>query len=68
VRTLFPPATLSATNRLIQLGAITMTGKWLFRAHHLLKTFWTGPHGWRDQQHPDGTEILSGYTPADACE
>jgi hypothetical protein len=26
-----------------------------FRQHHLLKTFWSGPHGWRDQQHPDGT-------------
>lgn len=27
----------------------------LCRKHHLLKTFWTGPTGWRDQQHPDGT-------------
>nr|WP_235192497.1 HNH endonuclease signature motif containing protein [Mycobacterium asiaticum] len=29
--------------------------KCLCRKHHLLKTFWTGPHGWRDRQHPDGT-------------
>ena len=27
----------------------------LCRKHHLLKTFWTGPDGWTDQQHPDGT-------------
>jgi hypothetical protein len=27
----------------------------LCRKHHLLKTFWTGPGGWRDTQHPDGT-------------
>ncbi|MBI5737593.1 MAG: DUF222 domain-containing protein [Mycolicibacterium neoaurum] len=25
------------------------------RIHHLIKTFHCGPHGWRDQQHPDGT-------------
>lgn len=25
------------------------------RYHHLLKTFWTGPRGWSDQQLPDGT-------------
>ena len=29
--------------------------KCLCRKHHLLKTFWTGPDGWTDQQHPDGT-------------
>ncbi|MBB2993241.1 hypothetical protein FHR72_004749 [Mycolicibacterium iranicum] len=29
--------------------------KILCRFHHLLKTFWTGPTGWRDRQHPDGT-------------
>ena len=29
--------------------------KCLCRKHHLLKTFWSGPNGWRDQQHPDGT-------------
>ncbi|WP_206430458.1 hypothetical protein [Mycobacterium sp. P7213] len=23
--------------------------------HHLLKTFWTGPRGWSDRQHPNGT-------------
>ncbi|GFG83690.1 HNH endonuclease signature motif containing protein [Mycolicibacter algericus] len=27
----------------------------LCRKHHLLKTFWTGPGGWHDIQHPDGT-------------
>lgn len=27
----------------------------LCRKHHLLKTFWTGPRGWHDTQHPDGT-------------
>jgi len=31
--------------------------KCLCRKHHLLKTFWAGPHGWRDQQLPDGTVI-----------
>lgn len=25
------------------------------RKHHLLKTFWCGPNGWRDEQRPDGT-------------
>ena len=25
------------------------------RHHHLMKTFWTGPGGWQDVQHPDGT-------------
>ncbi|ADT97306.1 HNH endonuclease signature motif containing protein [Mycolicibacterium gilvum] len=29
--------------------------KCLCRFHHLLKTFWTGPGGWHDRQHPDGT-------------
>jgi Domain of unknown function (DUF222) len=29
--------------------------KCLCRKHHLLKTFWSGPNGWRDRQHPDGT-------------
>jgi hypothetical protein len=23
----------------------------------LLKTFWAGPHGWRDDQRPDGTVV-----------
>lgn len=27
----------------------------LCRKHHLLRTFWTGPDGWTDVQHPDGT-------------
>ncbi|BBY17979.1 HNH endonuclease signature motif containing protein [Mycolicibacterium litorale] len=31
--------------------------KCLCRKHHLLKTFWTGQTGWRDQQLPDGTVI-----------
>jgi hypothetical protein len=31
--------------------------KCLCRKHHLLKTFWAGRHGWRDQQLPDGTVI-----------
>ena len=29
--------------------------KCLCKKHHLLKTFWCGPTGWRDRQHPDGT-------------
>ncbi|CAN5686647.1 HNH endonuclease signature motif containing protein [soil metagenome] len=31
--------------------------KCLCRKHHLLKTFWGGPGGWRDVQCPDGTVI-----------
>ncbi|WP_204250258.1 HNH endonuclease signature motif containing protein [Mycolicibacterium goodii] len=31
--------------------------KCLCRFHHLLKTFWTGPRGWADRQHPDGTVV-----------
>ncbi|MGY4710251.1 DUF222 domain-containing protein [Mycolicibacterium sp. CBM1] len=31
--------------------------KLLCRVHHLLKTFHTGPKGWRDTQQPDGTVI-----------
>jgi Domain of unknown function (DUF222) len=31
--------------------------KCLCRQHHLLKTFWAGPHGWRDDQRPDGTVV-----------
>lgn len=27
----------------------------LCRAHHLLKTFWTGHAGWAEKQHPNGT-------------
>jgi hypothetical protein len=29
--------------------------KCLCRFHHLVKTFWGGPRGWRDRQLPDGT-------------
>ncbi|BBZ49464.1 DUF222 domain-containing protein [Mycobacterium heidelbergense] len=39
--------------------------KCLCRKHHLLKTFWPGPGGWRDEQLPDGTVIWtspSGHT------
>lgn len=32
------------------------------RTHHLMKTFWGGPNGWRDKQLPDGTVIWT--TPA----
>ena len=28
----------------------------------LLKTFWTGINGWADEQLPDGTEMLVGYS------
>jgi hypothetical protein len=31
--------------------------KCLCRDHHLLKTFWAGRNGWRDDQLPDGTVI-----------
>jgi hypothetical protein len=31
--------------------------KCLCRKHHLLKTFYNGPDGWRDRQLPDGTVI-----------
>ncbi|KAA0075603.1 HNH endonuclease, partial [Mycolicibacterium sp. P9-64] len=31
--------------------------KALCRFHHLLKTFWGGPHGWRDRQQPDGDVV-----------
>lgn len=32
------------------------------RAHHLVKTFYTGPGGWTDHQDPDGTITLSAPT------
>jgi hypothetical protein len=31
--------------------------KCVCRKHHLLKTFWTGINGWRDQQWSDGTIV-----------
>jgi len=40
-------------------GGLTHPGntKCLCRKHHLLKTFWTGPGGWSDQQLADGTVV-----------
>ncbi|WP_173009811.1 HNH endonuclease signature motif containing protein [Mycolicibacterium sp. P9-64] len=40
-------------------GGLTHPGnlKALCRKHHLLKTFWTGPTGWTDQQLGDGTIV-----------
>jgi hypothetical protein len=32
------------------------------RCHHLLKTFYSGPNGWRDRQEADGTVTLLGYS------
>ena len=32
------------------------------RAHHLIKTFYSGPGGWRDEQRPDGTIVLTAPT------
>ncbi len=32
------------------------------RFHHLLKTFWCGVDGWREQQLPDGTLIVTAST------
>ncbi|KGI67112.1 HNH endonuclease [Mycolicibacterium rufum] len=34
----------------------------LCRFHHLIKTFWGGPDGWRDRQLPDGTVIWTSPT------
>ena len=34
----------------------------LCRKHHLLKTFWGGPGGWSEAQHPDGTIIWTAPT------
>jgi 5-methylcytosine-specific restriction endonuclease McrA len=36
--------------------------KLLCRVHHLLKTFYTGPNGWRDRQEPDGTVLWTSPT------
>ena len=36
--------------------------KALCRKHHLLKTFWCGTDGWRDEQLPDGTVIWTAPT------
>jgi hypothetical protein len=36
--------------------------KLLCRTHHLLKTFYSGPNGWRDRQEPDGTVIWTAPT------
>ncbi len=32
------------------------------RKHHLLKTFYGGPDGWSDRQHPDGTIVWTAPT------
>jgi len=34
----------------------------LCRKHHLLRTFWNGPGGWRDQQFADGTIVWTAPT------
>lgn len=36
--------------------------KCVCRKHHLLKTFWSGVNGWRDEQRPDGTVIWTSPT------
>jgi hypothetical protein len=36
--------------------------KILCRKHHLLKTFWAGVNGWRDEQQPDGAVIWTSPT------
>jgi hypothetical protein len=36
--------------------------KCLCRFHHLLKTFWSGAGGWRDEQLPDGTIVWTAPT------
>jgi hypothetical protein len=36
--------------------------KCMCRAHHLLKTFWSGVNGWRERQLPDGTVIWTAPT------
>ncbi len=36
--------------------------KLLCRIHHLLKTFYSGPNGWRDRQEPDGTVMWTSPT------
>ncbi len=38
------------------------------RIHHLIKTFHTGPTGWRDQQMADGTIVLHSPTGHTYCE
>lgn len=47
-----------------QLGGPTHASnlKLLCRAHHLLKTFYTGPTGWADRQLPDGTVVWTAPT------
>lgn len=34
----------------------------LCRKHHLLRTFWTGEGGWRDEQRPDGAIVWTAPT------
>jgi hypothetical protein len=60
----FPGCSESATNTDIDhtiawpIGPTCASNlKCLCRRHHLLKTFWGGPYGWRDRQLPDGTIV-----------
>jgi hypothetical protein len=32
------------------------------QSHHLLKTFWSGTDGWRDEQFPDGKVVWTSPT------
>ena len=59
------PADLSDIDHTIPYDAGGLTHasnlKCLCRKQHLLKTFYGGPHGWRDRQEPDGTVTRLGY-------
>ncbi len=39
------------------LKSIPLKYSLALRCHHLLKNFWGAPHGWRDQQLPNGAVI-----------
>jgi hypothetical protein len=55
------PAEYCDVDHTIPYGARGLTHpgnlKCLCRKHHLLKTFWNGPGGWRDEQLADGTIV-----------
>ena len=55
------PRTLRPTRTVVDVGACGGEVKCLSasRCHHLLKTFWCGVDGWREQQLPDGTLIVT---------